>query len=109
VPKFASTASGKAQQILTAMKNFVPQLGIQCVPPAAIQEMDRYCQAHPGGPAAVRRPQLFIRGANFVVLLGRNVGEGIAGFGATVPPALRAFDQQYLKALRPAPEREFTS
>lgn len=60
-----------------------------------------------GGSAAVRKPQLFIRGSNFVVLLGRSVGEGIVGIGSTVPSALRAFDQQYLKTLRPpalAPE-----
>jgi hypothetical protein len=86
------------------MKNVGSQPGIPCATPATMQEMDRYCEAHPGGPAAVRRPQLFIRGASFVVLLGRSVGEGIVGLGPTVSSALRAFDQQYLKALRPDPE-----
>lgn len=90
------------------MKNFVSRLGVKCDTAAALQEMERYCAAHPGGPAAVRKPQLFIRGANFVVLLGQSVAEGIAGFGSTVPSALRAFDQQYLKSLRPAPDGEMT-
>lgn len=98
----------KLNKILSAMKRFVSQLGVRCATPAAIQEMDRYCQAHPGGPAAVRRPQLFIRGASYVVLLGRSVREGIAGFGSTIPSALRAFDQQYLEALRPSPHRDLS-
>jgi hypothetical protein len=68
---------------------------------AAVEEMERYCETHPRGPAAVRKPRLFMRGNNFVVLLGRSVREGIAGFGSTVPAALRAFEQQYLKMLRP--------
>jgi hypothetical protein len=91
------------------MKNFISQPGIRCDTAAALQEMERYCAAHPGGPAAVRKPQLFIRGANFVALLGRSVAEGIAGFGATVPSALRAFDQQYLKTLRPPRDGEMSS
>ena len=86
------------------MKAFaLKQLGIPCDEanaPAAL-EMERYFDAHPGGPAAVRRPRLFIRGGNFVVLPGRSVGEGIAGFGATVPSALRAFEHQYLNEFRP--------
>jgi hypothetical protein len=93
------------------MKNFLSRTpGLRCDTEsfaAAIDEMNRYCEAHAGGPAAVRKPQLFIRGSNFVVLLGRSVGEGIVGIGSTVPSALRAFDQQYLKTLRPpalAPE-----
>lgn len=87
------------------MKNIVSrEPGLRCdteTAPEAIREMDRYCEMHPGGPAAVRRPQLFTRGANFIVLLGRNVAEGIVGLGRTVPSALRAFELQYLRTLRP--------
>ena len=87
------------------MKNFVSkQSGRPCdaeTHPAAVAEMDRYCEAHPRGPAAVRRPRLFVFGANFIVLLGRSGGEGIVGIGDTVSSALRAFEQQYLNALRP--------
>jgi len=77
------------------------------VPATAIEEMERYCETHPRGPAAVRKPRLFRRGNNFVVLLGKSVGQGIAGFGPTVPAALRAFEQQYLKMLRPPSDLEF--
>ena len=42
-----------------------------------------------------------MRGANFIVLLGRSVAEGIVGLGPTVPAALRAFELQYLRALSP--------
>jgi hypothetical protein len=98
------------QKILTAMKSFVSkQVGSRCDTEraaAAIEEMNRYCERHPRSPAAVRRPQLFIRGTNFVVLLGRSVGEGIVGLGSTVPSALRAFDLQYLKTLRPPLDSE---
>jgi hypothetical protein len=66
---------------------------------AAIQEMERYCAAHPGSPAAVRRPRLSIRGCTFVALLGPSIEEGIAGFGDSVRAALRAFDAQYSRSL----------
>jgi len=66
---------------------------------AAMQEMERYCAAHPGSPAAVRRPGLSIRGRTFVALLGPTIEEGIAGFGDSVQAALRAFDTQYSRSL----------
>jgi hypothetical protein len=47
---------------------------------AAMQEMERYCAAHPQSPAATRRPRLSIRGRTFVALLGPAIEEGIAGF-----------------------------
>jgi hypothetical protein len=67
----------------------------------AMQEMEHYCAAHPGSPAALRRPRLSIRGRTFVALLGPAIEEGIAGFGDTVQAALRAFDVQYSRSLRP--------
>ena len=67
----------------------------------AIKEMERYCEMHSGGPAAVRRPALSLRGENYVVFLGSSVSDGIVGFGSTVSAALRAFDFQYLKTIRP--------
>jgi hypothetical protein len=66
---------------------------------AAMQEMERYCAAHPGSPAAVRRPGLSVRGRTFVALLGPTIEEGIAGFGDSVQAALRAFDTQYSRSL----------
>jgi hypothetical protein len=71
---------------------------------AAIEQMELYCQAHPGSPAAVRRPQLFVRGELWIALLGPSVEEGIVGIGSTVTAALRAFDAQYLAGLRPPAE-----
>jgi hypothetical protein len=67
----------------------------------AMQEMERYCAAHPRSPATVRRPRLSIRGRTFVALLGPAIEEGIAGFGDTVQAALRAFDAQYSRSLQP--------
>ena len=64
-------------------------------------QMERYFAQHPGSPSAVRRPQLSHRGGTFVVLLGRNLQNGIAGLGNTVEAALRAFDVQYVRAVRP--------
>ena len=63
---------------------------------AAMEQMELYCQAHPGSPSAVRRPRLFVRGKLWVALLGPSVQEGIVGIGPTVTAALRAFDTQYL-------------
>ena len=71
---------------------------------AAIEIMQHYCEAHPGSPAAVRSPRLFIRSGVWVALLGPSVEEGIIGIGATVEAALRAFDQQYLAGLHPPAE-----
>ena len=68
---------------------------------AAMQEMERYCAAHPRSPAAIRRPRLSIRGRTVIALLGPAIEEGIAGFGDTVQAALRAFDAQYSRSLRP--------
>jgi hypothetical protein len=72
---------------------------------AANERAELYFAAHPGSPAAVRRPQLWIRSGKWVAVLGRNIQEGIVGIGATVEMALRAFDDQYLAALRPPGER----
>jgi hypothetical protein len=68
---------------------------------AAMELLHHYCEAHPGSPAAVRRPQLFIRSGVWIALLGPSVEDGIVGIGATVEAALRAFDTQYLAGLRP--------
>jgi hypothetical protein len=68
---------------------------------AAEERMELYFAAHPGSPAAVRRPRLIKRGGTWVVLLGPNVRDGVVGLGASVEAALRAFDAQYLNRLRP--------
>ena len=72
----------------------------------AIQEMERYCSAHPNSPAAIRHPRLSIRGQTFVALLGPSIEEGIAGFGDTVQAALRAFDLRYSRSLTPPADRD---
>ena len=72
----------------------------------AIQEMERYCSAHPNSPAAIRHPRLSIRGQTFVALLGPSIEEGIAGFGDTIQAALRAFDLQYSRSLTPVADRD---
>lgn len=71
---------------------------------AAMEQMELYCQAHPGSPATVRRPRLFVRGDLWVALLGPSVEEGIVGLGPSVTAALRAFDAQYLVGLPPPPQ-----
>ena len=63
--------------------------------------MELYFAAHPGSPAAVRRPRLTKRGPLWVALLGPNMRDGVAGIGPTVEAALRAFDAQYLDMLHP--------
>lgn len=73
---------------------------------AAMQEMERYCAAHPNSPVAIRHPRLSIRGRTFVALLGPAIEEGIAGFGDSVEAALRAFDAQYSRSLRPPVDRD---
>ena len=72
----------------------------------AIQEMERYCLAHPNSPSATRHPRLSIRGQTFVALLGPSIEEGIAGFGDTIQAALRAFDLQYSRSLTPVADRD---
>jgi hypothetical protein len=72
---------------------------------AAAQRANLYYESHPGSPSAIRSPKLFVRSGVWIALLGRSVREGIAGFGPTIEAALRAFDVQYLQALRPTPNR----
>jgi hypothetical protein len=68
---------------------------------AAKERAELYFAAHPGSPAAVCRPELSIRSGRWVALLGRAMEDGIIGMGSTVETAFRAFDAQYLAALRP--------
>ena len=72
----------------------------------AMEEMERYCAAHPNSPVAIRHPRLSIRGRTFVALLGAAIEEGIAGFGDSAEAALRAFDVQYSRALRPPADQD---
>ena len=64
-------------------------------------ELERYCAAHPRSPVAVRKPRIMLRGGSVVVLLGSTLEDGIAGIGSSVEAALREFDVQYRRALRP--------
>ncbi len=68
---------------------------------AAMVEMKRYCEEHPRSPSAVRRPKLLRRGRSWVALMGYTLQDGIAGIGKTVASALRSFDVQYLKSMKP--------
>lgn len=72
---------------------------------AANQRAELYYETHPGSPSAVRAPKLFVRSGVWIALLGRNVRDGIAGFGPTIEAALRAFDVQYLNTLHPPREQ----
>ena len=67
---------------------------------AGRERAELYYAANPGSPSAARRPKLCLRSGTWIALLGRNVQEGITGLGPTVERALRAFDLQYLDALR---------
>jgi hypothetical protein len=71
---------------------------------ASKERAELYFAAHPRSPAAVRRPDLSIRSGRWVALFGRSIEDGIVGVGSTVEAALRAFDSQYLAALRPPTE-----
>ena len=61
----------------------------------AMEEMIKYCAAHPKSPTATHRPQLSHRNGLWIALLGSSVEEGIVGIGSTVEDALRAFDTRY--------------
>ncbi len=76
---------------------------------AAMEQMERYCVAHPGSPSAVRRPRLSFRSELWIALLGPSIEEGIVGIGPSVAAALRAFDAQYLAGLRPPREAAGTA
>lgn len=67
---------------------------------AGKERAELYFMAHPSTPSAMRRPGLSRRAGNWIVLLGPNVRDGICGRGRTVEAALRAFDANYVAALR---------
>ena len=62
--------------------------------------MTRYCHAHPRSPSARRRPRIFFRGQNCIVLLGSTLQDGVAGIGGSIESALRAFDLQYAASVK---------
>lgn len=64
------------------------------------EEVARYCKEHPRSPSALRRPRVMVRGSSVIALLGSTLQDGIAGIGATVEAALRAFDVQYGNSLK---------
>ena len=97
-PNFTTGERGNALKALTN-----PRHGFDAAQ-MAFEEMRSYCVAHPGSPAAVRLPVLSTRRGLWTALLGPSVEEGIVGIGSTVEAALRAFDTQYLAALRPSGE-----
>ena len=72
---------------------------------AAKERAELYFASHPGSPAAVCRPQLSVRSGTWVALLGRSADDGIVGVRSTVETAFRAFNAQYLAALRPSVAR----
>ena len=74
---------------------------------AAAEKAQLYYIAHATSPSAVRRPRLSVRSGTWIALLGQSVPDGIGGFGATIERALRAFDAQYLAALRAPVEASF--
>ena len=67
----------------------------------ASKQMESYCVAHPDSPSALRRPNLSIRNALWIALLGDNGREGIVGIGYSADAALQDFDRQYMVGLRP--------
>ena len=71
----------------------------------AMAEMERYCAEHPRSPSAARRPKLMQRGRSWVALVGYTLQDGVAGIGESVAAALRAFDIQYLKSMKPPRRR----
>lgn len=76
-------------------------MGKQLQTLAASERAELYFLAYPGSPSAVRRPRLLQRSGTWIALLGNDIGHGITGFGSNIESALRAFDRQYLNALRP--------
>jgi hypothetical protein len=67
---------------------------------AAMEEMKLYCAAHPGSPAAIRRPRLSIRGRTVVALLGPAIEEGIAASATALAPRCALLTRN-TRALRP--------
>jgi len=88
---------GQAVTLLRSRNNMTAKYLDQI---AARQRAELYCELHPTSPSAVRSPRIFVRSGIWIALLGRSVRDGIAGFGPTIEAALRAFDAQYLGALR---------
>jgi hypothetical protein len=64
-------------------------------------QIELYCEAHPGGPAARRHPRVAKQGSVWVAILGPNITRGIVGIGDTVDAALGAFDRHYANTFRP--------
>jgi hypothetical protein len=53
-------------------------------------------------PHVVMRPRLFVDGDQWCALLGENVQDGVAGFGASPAEASYDFDRKWGERLEPA-------
>lgn len=56
-------------------------------------------------PSAIRRPNVFKDGDKWCALEGKNIQEGVCGFGDTPDAACRQFDIQWLNE-RPTPANQ---
>ena len=72
---------------------------------AAKERTELYFAAHPGSPAAVRRPNCRSGPGGGSRYSAGPLEGGIIGLGSTVETAFRAFDAQYVAALRPPVDR----
>jgi len=65
--------------------------------PVLVAEAEKYYAAHPCGAAAQRHPRITIDHGRYIASTTRSIKGGVIGFGTSVPSALRAFDELYVR------------
>lgn len=55
-------------------------------------------------PHVLMRPEVHIDGNQYCLLYGKNLMEGIAGFGSTMAEAAQNFDENWLNSKAPQPK-----
>jgi hypothetical protein len=58
-------------------------------------------------PAAIFKPKVFPDGNMWCALLGENLHDGVAGFGATPEEAIQDFDREWASAKCPKPKDSY--
>ncbi len=77
---------------------FVDAVPIEELPEGRKEALEDYLQSHPDSLAAKVRPKIGMERNVWFALAGENMVTGIAGFGPTIPAALKSWEANYREA-----------
>ncbi len=77
---------------------FVDAVPIEELPEGRKAALEDYLQSHPDSLAARVRPKIGMEHNIWFALTGKDMATGVAGFGLTIPAALKNWEANYREA-----------